>query len=128
MMILKHPTEPVSHELQMAIMLEMAIKEVLEEILYLRDELDREPPEVGDAPYDTYDAFDDIWNKMDGSENQYARKFVDNMRDIAITCGWYRIVTEDELSRTIMSPPRAKKYAFKHRGNKYKYDREWAGA
>jgi hypothetical protein len=44
------------------------------------------------------------------------------MRDIAIAIGQYREISEAELARTVST---GKKYAFKHHGKKYEYDRNF---
>lgn len=111
----------ISREQQIQIIERLASKDVLSELLYYRDELYRDEPEEGELPYDLRTAYDDVWDLMDGNPD-FMRSFVNNMRDIAIAIGQYREVTEEELARTIST---GKKYAWKHRGKKYEFNRNY---
>jgi hypothetical protein len=101
---------------QIAIIKQLAIKEVMEELQYMI-ELDREAPEEGEEEYNLLDAFDDVSSQFDDNgPAQYARKFAENIRDLYIALQWFQEITEDELTRTVST---GKKYAWKHKGKKY---------
>lgn len=109
----------LTHQEQIAIIERLAIKDLMIELLYLRDDLDRAEPEEGEEPYDLWCAFDDAYNQFESNgTSSYPRAMVENFRDIVIAIGWYQEVTEEELSRTIST---GKKYAFKHKGKKYEF-------
>ena len=90
------------------------------ELLYLRDDIDREEPEDGEELYDLYDAFEDASNQVDFSDN-VPRAYMMNIRVIMIALGWYQAISEDELSRMICMSTRgsSKKYEFQYKGQKY---------
>lgn len=114
-----------------ALIEQLASKELMVELLYLRDSIDREdPPEPGDEdfefyePYDLLDAFEDASNQVDSIEN-CPKQWSTHIREIEIALGWWKSVTDEELSRTIVASTgagRSKKYAFKHKGLKYIFD------
>lgn len=93
----------------------LANKELMTELLYLRDELEREDGEY----YDLLSAFEDAAIASGGTDCQHS--YLMNIREIQIALGWYRVITEEELSRTIcMSGNKTtKNYNFKHKGLKY---------
>lgn len=64
-----------------------------------------------DGPYDETDALDDTLDRAEGN-------LLSHCREIAITLGWYREVSEKELANTICT---GKKYDFKLKGKKYKW-------
>jgi len=98
----------------------LASKELMAELLYLRDDIDREEPEDGEEPYDLYAAFEDASNQVDFSDN-VPRAYMMNIREIMVTLGWYRSISDDELSRMICVSTRgsSKKYEFQYKGLKY---------
>jgi len=113
-------TPSLSGDEAIAMIQRLASKELMTELLYLRDDIDREEPEDGEEPYDLYAAFEDASNQVDFSDN-IPRTYMMNIRVIMIALGWYRVVTEEELSRTICMSTRgsSKKYEFQHKGQKY---------
>jgi len=100
-----------------AVIEKLAIAPVMSELRYYKDDIEHEDP------YDMYDAWCDLENRFDGYENEFSRAFVENMRDLYIAIKWARVVTDDELERTMTVGGRSrKKYWFKHRGLKYTFD------
>jgi hypothetical protein len=88
-------------------------EEIQEQMFYIEE--DRQGAE---GVYDETDALNDI---MDVTQyNGDAPIMLKQCREIAIKLGWYKEVSEDELSRTIVT--RGKKYDFKLDGKKYKWD------
>jgi hypothetical protein len=93
--------------------------ELRAEIQYLVD-LDRDDAEDPAGPYDMVDAFRDILDRVD--EPEYATPaFRRDVRRLAVALGVYRVVTDRELARTVVS--RGPKYDFKLDGRKYVFER-----
>lgn len=103
---------------QIEIIRSMANPDVSTELGYHLS-IDREEgSDEGDEPYTLLSAFDDVFDRMDGSEAEYTKAFVRNMRQIAIALGRYRVVTDAELANSISTN---KGYAFKLDGKKYEF-------
>jgi hypothetical protein len=99
-----------------ATIIRLANQEVIEEIQY---RMDLAVEDGNDDEYSFEDAFVDTWHWADFQEGM-SKQFKDNLKEIAIALGHYRVITQDELDRTIST---GKKYAFKFKGEKYVYDR-----
>ena len=90
-----------------------AYKELAEEIDYQMHSVD-DDREGSDGPYDEVDALEDTMTRAES--NGDAPKLLLQCRKVAIQLGWYREVSEEELSRTIST---GKKYDFKLDNRKY---------
>ena len=104
---------------QLSIIEKLANKETMEELLYLRDQIEHEENDEGVVSYNLVDAFDDAYNAMEGNRKLCGRSYIDNLNEIAIAIGWYVEVSDEELERTI-SP--GKKYELKFKNKKYKFN------
>lgn len=121
----------MTHQESIDIIEKLACKSLMEELLFLRDGIERENLMDDDGnEYDLYSAFDDAYNQAD-SNPDCPRGYFINIREITIALGWYVAVSEEELLHTISfatgKPAKGyyfkhKGYYFKHKGVKYKFN------
>ena len=86
-------------------------------------EIDRDPPEEGEQPYDVADAFLDVENLSD-TEKAYV-EYRAECRRILIDVGYYRIMPQKEIDDTIVTS--GTKWAFKLKGVAYTQDQAISG-
>jgi hypothetical protein len=101
---------------------EMASKFIADEIDFRLNGIERDPADHEDGWTYTYmDAFNDTVGFIEQNDCFKGSKDLCNIREIQIALGWYREVSEEELSRTFVTS--GKKYSFKLGGKKY----TWVG-
>lgn len=108
-------TYPLPEDEQIEIIGRLANKELMEELVFLRDGVEH------DEPYTFLDAFDDAQSQADGNPD-CNKSYVKNIREIQIALGDYIEITEDEISRTVCMGGRRKAWYFKLNGKKYKFN------
>lgn len=110
--------EFATRQVRIGVINALAVRAVFEELHVLMDDVEHDDADWPDG-YLLDDAFDDLAQRVDDNLSDFSTSFICCIRDIYIALGDYREITEEELSRTIVSAGRA--YSFKHKGKKYVY-------
>lgn len=111
--------DPMTNRDRLRAMIKSLAGRALMEELQARLWVDRELPEPGELPFDICDAFldlDDLAESDPGWQN-----FQRGCRTILIHAGFYRPISEEEISRTVCTG-RSRAWAFQDAGIKYTAD------
>ena len=95
-----------------------ANQSVLEELKYLIDDIERDVEDYPDG-YGVVEAFEDFSDRIEQNKSEVSVPVIRNVREIYIALGMAKVVTEEQLSRTIVSD--GKRYWFKLNGVKYRF-------